>query len=363
MSSMIGERLRISIFGQSHGEVIGVVMDGLPAGERIDTEELQRFLERRAPGRNAMATSRQERDVPQFLSGIAEGVTCGAPLCAMIENKDVHSEDYSQMKDLMRPSHADYPARVRYAGYEDVRGGGRFSGRLTAPLCIAGGIAKQILARHGIFVGAHVEAIGTVRDSRFSSAELTKEELFSPLTDDIPLLDKSRAADMQAEIAAARTEGDSIGGLIECAVIGVPAGIGDPMFGGMENRFSAMLFGIPGMRGIEFGAGFAAVEMRGSQHNDPYRMCGAGIKTETNNHGGILGGMTTGMPIVFRVAMKPTPSIAREQKTINIATGENAVLSIEGRHDPCIAVRAVPCVEAAAALVILDSILTEKGNG
>lgn len=362
MSSMIGERLRISIFGQSHGEAIGVVMDGVPAGEAIDAEELQRFLARRAPGRNEIATPRQETDVPQFLSGIVGGVTCEAPLCAIIKNEDTRSGDYKQMQELMRPSHADYPAQVRYGGHRDVRGGGHFSGRLTAPLCIAGGIAKQILARRGIFVGAHIETVGNVNDRRFSSVDLTQAELFSPLTGDIPLLDKSKAAAVQSGIAAVRAEGDSVGGIIECAVIGVPAGIGDPMFGGMENRLAAMLFGVPGMRGIEFGAGFAAAAMRGSQHNDSYRMRGGEVRTETNNHGGILGGITTGMPLIFRVAMKPTPSIACVQKTVNIVTGEDAVLSISGRHDPCIAIRAVPCIEAAAALVILDAVLTEKGK-
>lgn len=362
MSSMMGERLKISIFGQSHGEAIGVVMDGLPAGEAIDRAELQRFLDRRAPGRSELATARKEADLPEFLAGVVDGRTCGAPLCAVIYNQDMRSEDYAQTAHLPRPSHADYAARMRYGAHCDLRGGGHFSGRLTAPLCIAGGIAIQILARRNIFVGAHVQAVGKVRDLAFSAVDLSREELLLPASRPVPVLDQSRGVEMEAEIKAARSQGDSIGGLVECAVIGLPAGIGDPMFAGMENRLSAALFAIPGVRGIEFGAGFAAAEMSGSEHNDPYCLQGDEVRTETNNHGGVLGGITTGMPIVFRVAIKPTPSIAKEQRTIDINTKKPARLGIKGRHDPCIALRAVPCAEAVAAIVILDALLISEGG-
>jgi chorismate synthase len=354
---MIGEKLRVSIFGQSHGEAIGVVIDGLPAGEEIDAQELQAFLDRRAPGKNKFSTARKEGDVPQFLSGVLDGKTCGAPLCAVIHNTDTRSGDYKPLSQLMRPSHADYPAHVRYGGHQDVRGGGHFSGRLTAPVCIAGGIAKQILARRGIFVGAHAEAVGRTKDRRFGTVELLKEELFLPLSRAIPVLDEGAAEAMQNEIEAARMQGDSVGGIIECAAIGVPAGLGDPMFGGVENRLSSALFGIPAIRGVEFGTGFAAAAMRGSVHNDPYRLRDGKVVTETNHHGGILGGITSGMPVIFRVAVKPTPSIALEQRTVDIEKMEETTLRVTGRHDPCITLRAVPCVEAVAAIVLLDLML------
>lgn len=362
MSSMLGERLRVSIFGQSHGEAIGVVVDGLPAGEAIHREELQAFLARRAPGRNQLSTPRREGDVPRFVSGVVDGVTCGAPLCAIIQNGDTRSGDYDQLRRLVRPSHADYPAQVRWGGHQDVRGGGHFSGRLTAPLCVAGGIALQILARRGIFIGAHAQAIGGVRDAQYSAVDLTREELHRPLSHGIPVLNPAVVEPMKEEIDAARMDLDSVGGIIECAAIGLPPGLGDPIFGGMENRLSAALFGIPAIRGVEFGVGFAAGAMRGSQHNDPYCLREGEIRTRTNHHGGVLGGITTGMPLIFRVAVKPTASIPRPQQTVDIATMELATLEITGRHDPCITLRAVPCVEAAAALVLLDAILIREGR-
>lgn len=357
MSSIMGEKLKVSIFGQSHGEAIGVVVDGLPAGEAVDLDQLQLFLERRAPGRSRLATQRREADVPRVLSGLIEGRTCGAPLCAVLQNGDTRSQDYSSLRDMPRPSHADYSAHVRYGGFQDARGGGHFSGRLTAPLCVAGGIALQLLARRGIFVGAHAEAVGQARDRRFDPVRVTREELSLPASREIPTLDENAGEAMEREILAAAEAGDSIGGVIECAAIGMPAGVGDPMFGGLENRLSAALFGIPGIRGIEFGSGFAAAAMRGSAHNDAFIMENGAVRTESNHHGGILGGISTGMPIVFRVAMKPTPSITAEQKTVDLRVMRETVLQIKGRHDPCIALRAVPCVEAAAALVLLDSLL------
>lgn len=357
MSSMTGERVRISIFGQSHGEAIGVVVDGLPAGEAIDTEALQAFLARRAPGRGALSTPRREADVPRFLSGLVNGKTCGAPLCAILENGDTRPADYESLRRLPRPAHADYPAQARHHGHQDVRGGGHFSGRLTAPLCVAGGIAMQLLARRGVYVGAHLEAVGAARDSRFDPVALTRETLALPASRPLPVLEEAAGDAMASEIQAAAADGDSIGALIECGAVGMPPGVGEPMFGGMENRLSAIVFGIPGVRGIEFGTGFAAAFMRGSAHNDAYAVLDGRIVTESNHHGGILGGITTGMPIIFRVAAKPTPSIAQTQQTVNLETMEVEALQIRGRHDPCIGPRMVPCVEAAAALALLDGYL------
>ncbi|MDL2217281.1 chorismate synthase [Christensenellaceae bacterium OttesenSCG-928-M15] len=359
MSSMTGENIKISLFGQSHGSAIGVVMDGLPPGEEIDLHALQLFLNRRAPGRGELSTARNERDVVRILSGLVNGRTCGAPLCAIIENTDARSSDYAAFSDMPRPSHADYPAHVRYKGYADLRGGGHFSGRLTAPLCIAGGICMQILSRRGVFVGAHAEAVGSIKDRRFDPVFLDKEELLAPGKRPIPVLEERAGEEMAKLIKAVSEEGDSIGGVIECAATGMPPGIGEPMFGGLENRLAAAVFAIPAVRGVEFGAGFAAAHMHGSEHNDAYCVKDGAVKTTGNHHGGILGGITTGMPIVFRAAIKPTPSIAKAQQSIRLSTMKEDTLLIKGRHDPCIALRAVPCVEAAAAFVLLDSYVTK----
>ena len=332
MSSEFGRALRISVFGQSHGRAVGVVMDGLPAGEAVDLEELQRFLNRRRPGKNPLSTARREGDVPEFLSGLENGKTCGAPLCAVIPNTDQRSGDYSELQDKPRPGHADYTAAVKWAGQADMRGGGHFSGRLTAPLCIAGGIARQILARRGVYVGA------------------------KPL----PVLNDHAIEAMETAILAARESQDSVGGTIECAAVGLPAGLGEPMFGGVENRRAAALFGIPAVKGVEFGEGFHAAALRGSENNDAFTVENGLVRTETNHAGGILGGITTGMPLILRVAVKPTPSIGRPQKTVSLSAGETAELTIHGRHDPCIAHRAVPVVEAVTAAVLLDLLL--EGN-
>jgi len=360
MSSTIGEALKISIFGESHGEAIGVVMEGLPPGEVIDMKQLGAFLVRRAPGRSALATLRKESDAPRFLSGILGGRVTGSPLCAIIENQDARSGDYSEFIDRPRPSHADYPASVRYRGHADMRGGGHFSGRLTAPLCVAGGIALQILARRGISVGAHLLSVGLAQDRRFDPVNLTLGELLAPAAHAIPTLDQKAENAMAWEIEAVAAQGDSVGGVVECAALGVPPGMGEPMFGGVENKIAQMIFGIPAVRGVEFGTGFSAASMRGSEHNDPYSMSDHEVKTETNHHGGALGGLTTGMPVIFRVAFKPTPSIGIEQRTVNLRDRSNTTLTIAGRHDPCVALRAVPCVEAAAALVLLDLLLLSE---
>lgn len=359
MSSEFGNILRVSVFGQSHGKAIGVNIDGLPAGEPIDLEELNAFLDRRKPGKSPLSTARKESDTPVFLSGLENGVTCGFPLCAIIENSDQHSSDYSELADKPRPSHADYTARVKWGGHADMRGGGHFSGRLTAPLCIAGGIAKQILARRGIFVGAHLAAVGTENDAPFPlhpTAELFDAIAAKPF----PVVDDGAGDRMQALILEARQDLDSVGGIIECAAIGLPAGLGDPMFGGVENRLAAALFGIPAVKGVEFGLGFGSSRLRGSENNDPFTVENGSVVTASNRAGGILGGITTGMPVTLRTAIKPTPSISRPQQTVSLSAMENTELVIRGRHDPCVAHRAVPVVEAVTAAVLLDLLL--EGN-
>lgn len=355
MSSTFGNALKITIFGQSHAPAIGVCMEGFPAGFTPDFDELNAFLARRAPGQGAYTTARREPDRPEFLAGLVRGHTCGAPVTAIIRNTDTRSGDYAAFTDVPRPSHADYPAQVKWQGAQDSAGGGHFSGRLTAPLCIAGGLCLQYLHVRGIEITAHIERIGTAQDRRFTPTQpepLAKAKL--------SVLDPDSAEAMLAQIAAAKAEGDSVGGCIECAVTGLPAGLGSPMFGGMENRLAQILFGIPAVKGVEFGSGFACAGMRGSEHNDPYFMQDGAVRTRTNHAGGILGGLTTAMPVIFRVAIKPTPSIARPQESVSLQRGEDTVLEIHGRHDPCIVPRAVPCVEAAAAIAILDALLEEN---
>lgn len=359
MSSEFGNILRVSVFGQSHGKAIGVVVDGLPAGEAIDLEELQRFLDRRRPGTGPLSTTRKETDVPEFLSGLEGGKTCGAPLCAVIKNADQHSKDYGELAGKPRPGHADFTAWAKWGGHADMRGGGHFSGRLTAPLCVAGGIAKQILARRGIFVGAHLASVAGICDRPFPlhpTAALFEEVAAKPF----PVLDEAAGERMRAAILEAKNDLDSVGGVIECAAAGLPAGLGDPMFGGVENRLAAALFGIPAVKGVEFGEGFRAAELRGSENNDPFTVEDGEIRAERNRAGGILGGITTGMPLVLRAAVKPTPSIGRPQKTVRLSAMEAAELTVHGRHDPCVAHRAVPVAEAVTAAVLLDMLL--EGN-
>ncbi len=352
MSSTYGENLHLTIFGQSHSPAIGMTLEGIPAGEQLDFEALQRFLERRAPGRNAYSTARKEADAPEFLSGLRGDTTCGVPLTAIIRNGDTRSKDYAPFSAVPRPGHADYTANVKYFGHQDYAGGGHFSGRLTAPLCIAGGVCLQILQRRGIEVISRIKAIGDVEDPSPLSAS-TAEKAF-------PTVDEAAGEAMQAAIAQAKAQGDSLGGVIECAVLGLPAGLGDPMFGGMENRIAGIVFGIPAVKGVEFGAGFAAAKLRGSQNNDSYTVQDGRIETRSNHCGGILGGITNGMPLVFRAAIKPTPSIAMEQDSINLETLTEEKLRVGGRHDPCIVPRAVPVIEAAAAIAVYDALLGRK---
>ena len=350
MSSIYnGAVLRLSVFGQSHAEAVGMTLEGLPAGLPVDPDALQSFLNRRAPGRNEWSTSRREEDCPEFLCGLKDGKTCGAPLTAIIRNRNTRSGDYEQLRCLPRPGHADYTAQLRYGGFQDVAGGGHFSGRLTAPLCIAGGILLQMLEAKGIRVEARIRAIAGIRDdSPFT--ESVAEKAFPTVSDEA-------GEQMKAAIQAARAEGDSVGGIVECVIRGVPGGLGSPMFDGVENRIAQLAFAIPAVKGVEFGSGFQAAEMRGSENNDPYTVEDGCVVTCTNHAGGILGGITTGMPVVFRVAVKPTPSIASPQQTVNLDTMQPETLRIGGRHDPCIVPRAVPVVEAVAAIAVADLIL------
>lgn len=359
MASQFGERLRVSIYGESHGNGIGALIEGLPAGEHIDFERLMRFMERRQGGRNALSTARKEPDVPEFVSGVFEDKTTGFPVCIRIANTNTRSGDYSNLALKPRPSHADYSAYMKWHGHADMRGGGHFSGRLTAPICAAGGIALQILERHGIYVGAHLSSVGSVRDDAFPMQP--DAALFAQIAEKaFPVISDEKGTQMQQEILAAREALDSVGGTIECMVTGLPAGLGDPMFDGIENRLARVLFGIPAVKGVEFGDGFALSEMRGSAANDPFGTDAQGnIITKTNRNGGILGGITTGMPVRFRVGIKPTPSIAQQQETVSLPEGTDTTIEIKGRHDPCIAQRAVPVVEAAAALTVLDVLLCD----
>lgn len=355
MSSTYGEKLKLSIFGQSHGPAIGMTMDGIPAGLKTDLDDLQQFLNRRAPGQHEYDTPRKEEDKPEFLSGILDGYTCGAPIAAIIHNTNTRSGDYSNLKDCPRPGHADFTAQIKYGGYQDAAGGGHFSGRLTAPLCIAGGLCKQWLEARGIRIGTHIVSIGGVADDPVYLDWIDPD--FNLIGADFPVLNPASGEKMRSRIAEAKRNGDSVGGIIECIISGVPAGIGGPMFGGMEGKLSQAMFGIPAVKGLDFGSGFSGSYMLGSQNNDPFTYRDGKIITATNNCGGILGGITTGMPIVMQVAIKPTPSIAMKQQSVSYADAAEKTLQIHGRHDPCIVPRAVPVVEAAAALSIFDTLL------
>lgn len=357
MSNTIGEKIRVTVFGQSHAPSIGAVIEGLPAGMKIDMERVRAFMARRAPGRSALSTARREADEPKIIAGLNEwGETCGAPLCMVIENSDQRSKDYSKLRGLPRPGHADYTAAVKFAGANDIRGGGQFSGRLTAPICFAGAVCMQLLEQKGIRIGAHIASIADADDELFG---IPDDDILNLIeSHSFPVIDEAAGERMQQRILEAKGEGDSVGGVIEVCAINVPAGLGDPMFDGMENCLARAAFGIPAIRGVEFGTGFAAARMRGSQHNDPFYMKEDGaVATRTNHHGGILGGITSGMPIVMRAAIKPTPSIAKEQETVSLKKGEDDRLVIEGRHDPCIVHRAVPCLESIMAIAIADKMV------
>lgn len=358
MSSIYGEKLKLSIFGQSHGPAIGMTLDGIPAGLPVDEEYLRIFLTRRAPGNSEYTTSRKETDHVEFLSGIVNGYTCGAPITAVIQNHDIHSADYEARKHIPRPGHADYTAGIKYGGFQDVSGGGHFSGRLTAPLCIAGGLCKQWLERTDIHIGAHIIQVGNTSCDTFDPVHPQLDQIGHIF----PTLTAETAEAFQAEIASAKSMQDSVGGRIECAVTGLPAGLGSPMFGGVESRIAQIVYGIPAVKAIGFGSGQKLASMLGSESNDAFTIdCGT-VVTESNHCGGILGGITNGMPVIFDVTFKPTPSIGKPQQTVNVMTGNITTIQIDGRHDPCIVPRAVPVVEAAAALAVLDMILESNGD-
>ncbi len=355
MSSETGKNIKLTIFGESHGAGIGMVLDNIPAGEEINMDELYRFMLRRQGGNNPYSTPRKEADKPEFLSGVLEGKTTGSPICAVIRNENTRSGDYKL--DIPRPGHADFTAYVKHGGANDARGGGHFSGRLTAPLCIAGGILKQILKRKGIQIHAHISSIGGINDIPLNNMKPDENQLNILKNTDFPVLDTEAGKQMKAKILDVRSQANSVGGSVECVIYGVGAGYGDPIFDGIENRIASAIFGLGAVKGIEFGSGFDSAKMTGTESNDEFYIENGEIKTYTNNHGGILGGITSGMPIVFNTAFKPTPSIGVEQRSVSFSEKNNVTFKTHGRHDPCIVPRAVPCVEAVAALVIADFIL------
>lgn len=357
MSNSFGTKFRVQIFGQSHAPAIGAVIEGLPAGFTPDWDAVRGFMARRAPGNSAFATERKEADLPEILSGLNEkGQTCGAPFAIRIQNSDHHSSDYGKIKDLPRPGHADFTAFEKFQGFNDIRGGGQFSGRLTAPLCFAGALAMQLLKEKGIEIKAHIASIGGIKDDALDVCAPD----FSRIKNDLfPVINQDKGKAMQEEILKAKEELDSVGGTICCYATGLPVGLGDPMFDGVENQLAKTLFGIPAVRGIEFGTGFQAAEMRGSQHNDPFILKNRKIATETNHHGGVLGGITTGMPLIVKIAVKPTPSIGMKQKTVSLSQMKEENVAVSGRHDPCIVPRAVPVMEAVVACVLYDMIINQ----
>ncbi len=339
--------MRYTVFGESHGEAVGVVLTGVPAGLELDLDALQAELSRRAPGSSPLSTARQEKDAVRLLSGFFEGKTTGTPLTMLIENTDQHSNDYTSIRYTPRPSHGDYAGFVASHGSLDYRGGGHFSGRLTAPLVAAGAVAKQLLAQKGVWVGSHISCIYGVNDAPLSSPE----ELQAIPAKSFPVLDDGKGEEMRKAILEAKGDLDSVGGSIECAVVGLPAGLGAPDFGcNAEGIFSQYLFAIPAVKAVGFGAGVAFAYMRGSEANDPFALQDGRVVTKTNNAGGLNGGITNGMPVIFEVTLRPTPSIAQPQETVDLRTGEETTIEIKGRHDPCIVPRAVPVIEAAAAL-------------
>ncbi|GAB6149686.1 chorismate synthase [Clostridium novyi] len=356
MSGVWGNKIKYSIFGESHGKAIGITIDGLQSGIEIDLDEVNKEMRRRAPGRNKLSTARAEKDEFEILSGIFNGKTTGTPICAIIRNSDKHSKDYEKTKNLMRPGHADYTGFVKYDGFNDYRGGGHFSGRLTAPIVFAGAIAKQVLAKNNILVGSHIKSIGNIEEEYFNPIDIKEDTLKTLKNKEFATIDDSKGKLMQEEILKAKEDMNSVGGVIECAILNLPSGIGSPFFGSVESVLSSLLFSVPAVKGVEFGTGFNISKMRGNEANDEFYMDGENIRTYTNNNGGILGGITSGMPVIFRTAFKPTPSIAKEQRTINIETRENTTIKIEGRHDPCIVQRAIPVIEAVAAMGILELI-------
>lgn len=357
MSSLFNGGISVSLFGESHGKGIGVILDNLPAGEEIDLEQIYEFMARRAPRKDGTSTTRNEKDRPEILSGLYNGKTTGTPLCAVIMNSDQHSGDYGNISHIARPAHADFTGYIRYNGANDPRGGGHFSGRITAPLVFAGAVCAQILKHRGITTGAHIVSVKNIQDERFDPVNVTAEQLEAVKKRIFPVLNDQAERDMREVINKVREELDSVGGIVECAAVGFPAGIGSPMMNGLENIISQLVFAIPAVKGIEFGNGFGCTEIFGSENNDEFVIENDTIRTATNNHGGILGGISSGMPVIFRAAFKPTPSIARPQKSVDFKDMTEQELVIKGRHDPCVVHRAVPCVEAAMNIALLSALI------
>lgn len=353
MSSCFGQYLKLSLFGQSHGEAIGITLDGFPAGMTVDEERLRAEMARRAPGQSAMTTSRREADQPEVLSGVLNGVTTGQPICAIIRNTNTRSRDYGGEVDLVRPGHADYTGHVRYFGFEDWRGGGHFSGRLTAPIVFAGALCSQWLAQQGVTIACHIQQLGDVRDTSFMETDPAADYAYLKQMH-LPVLTPGLDAAMEQTVLRAREAEDSVGGVLECMITGLPAGLGAPFFDSVESVLSHLLFSVPAVKGVEFGEGFGFAALRGSQANDPFHMKEGRIVTTSNHAGGINGGISNGMPVIFRCAVRATPSIAQKQQTVSLRSGEDASLEIHGRHDPCILPRAVPVIEAVAAIGIME---------
>lgn len=360
MSGIYGMNIKMAIYGESHGASIGLVIDGVPPGLKLDLEQIEKEMARRAPGKNQLSTQRKESDSFAIQSGFFEGYTTGTPLCVVIKNSDQHSKDYSILKDKMRPSHADYAGFVRYQGFNDYRGGGHFSGRLTAPLVFIGAVAKQALAQAGILVGAHILQIADIKEENFNPLGIEDKKIVELAGKDFAVMDDAIGEKMQAKILEAKAELNSVGGVIEAMVTNVPAGLGAPYFDSVESRLSHALFSVPAVKGVEFGDGFGISTMTGADANDQLHYEDGKVVAETNHNGGITGGITNGMPVIFRVAIKPTPSISREQKTISLQEKCDTTLTIVGRHDPCIVQRAVPVIEAVTAWTMWDLLLEAK---
>lgn len=353
-ANSIGKEFVVTCFGESHGRCIGVVIDGCPAGLPLTKSDIQNELNKRLPSEQIIISSRREKDVVELLSGIYEGFTTGAPICALVWNKEVISADYDLIKDKPRPGHADYPTRIKYMGFADYRGGGRFSGRITVAFIIAGAVAKKLLDFFGVEILAYTSKIGKVKLQKNLSLENIRENTYESSVR-CPDLDLSK--EMVETILKAKNEGDSIGGIIECISLNLPVGVGEPIFDSLDADIAKMLFDIPAVKGVEFGLGFKTSELRGSENNDSYYSKNGEIGTITNNSGGILGGLTSGMPLVIRLAIKPTPSISKKQKTVDLSTLDETSISIKGRHDSCIVPKAVPVVEAAVAFVLVDHLI------
>lgn len=357
---MWGNKFRISIFGESHGEGIGVVIDGLPAGIALSEEKILRDMQRRAPSNVAGSTKRAENDIPRILSGYFNGFTTGSPLAAFIENADQHSNDYAELEGKPRPSHADYTAWVKYGGFADMRGGGHFSGRLTAPLVFAGSVARAYLEENGVCVGSHILRIGDAVDKSFDALNLNEDSLMSLYKKDFPVIDEEAAIKMKEQIESARKDNDSVGGIVEIGCINLPAGIGEPIFNSLESKIAGIMFSVPAVKGVEFGLGFKLSQMRGSLANDQMGVNGEDVCFKSNNNGGILGGISSGAPIIVRAAFKPTPSISSPQSTVDLVYMKETQIIIKGRHDACIAVRGVAAAEAALLIAVADAVMESK---